>query len=141
MRTGDSLAPLGDQQSGYIALSRLHRLLARQLDDSIPAGRRTAVVLGDVDHEEIFPSSVTWAHDIGATPEILVHPATNQPYIYNRNLSNKPQDKIKDPANTPMFWEANPDTANMRNVAFVDGSVKTIKEAEWQKMVKRYGLK
>jgi len=72
--------------------------------------------------------------------ELFLHPATHRPYLPNYRISRLPFAKIEEPATTLLFFEDAPDTEEMRNVAYADGHVETISEAEFQQQRKAQGI-
>jgi hypothetical protein len=63
--------------------------------------------------------------------ELFVDPRTKQPYQVNTVLSDHKLAHITKPDEMVVFYEAAPDDDGMRAVAFLDGRVKRIAEAEW----------
>ena len=69
---------------------------------------------------------------------IFVHPGTKEPYLPNATLSGRREDEALNPRGDVMnvaemvaFYEASPSADGTRGVAFLDGHVKRITEAEW----------
>jgi hypothetical protein len=62
-------------------------------------------------------------------------------YLPNPNLSGYRLAKVSSPANMPLYFEAAPAKDFTRAVAFCDGHVKRIGEAEWQKLKRAYKIR
>lgn len=63
--------------------------------------------------------------------QVFVQPDTQRPYKVNTSLSKRSLASFNDPATMVIFYEDAPDADNMRAVAFLDGHVKRIPEAQW----------
>lgn len=72
--------------------------------------------------------------------QICLQPSTHHPYIPNYKISRHSTNHVKHPASTFLFYEDAPDDAGMRNVAYADGHVKAITEAEFQRERKAQGI-
>lgn len=68
------------------------------------------------------------------SPLIFVTPDTNQPYLPNAALSGKKLASIPNPNSTVLFYEPEPMSDGTRAVAYVDGHVLRIPEADWTKL-------
>jgi prepilin-type processing-associated H-X9-DG protein len=71
---------------------------------------------------------------------IFLQPATQRPYLPNYKISRLPDSKIDDPVSTFLFYEDAPNSAGKRAVAYADGHVKLLAEAEFQKERKAQGI-
>ena len=65
---------------------------------------------------------------------LFVQPATNTLYRSNFSLSHRNLASIEDSTATVTFYEAAPDAAGKRAVAFVDGHVTRINERDWPQL-------
>jgi prepilin-type processing-associated H-X9-DG protein len=71
---------------------------------------------------------------------IFLQPATHRPYLPNYKVSRLPDSKIDNPVATFLFYEDAPNSAGKRAVAYADGHVKLLTEAEFQKERKAQGI-
>jgi hypothetical protein len=55
-------------------------------------------------------------------------------FLFNMSLSGSTVTELEEPANTPMFYESQPDSSGKRAVGFADGHAKRVEETEWQGM-------
>lgn len=67
---------------------------------------------------------------------IFLQPQTQKPYATNVVLSRKSLEKIAAPSQVAALYEVNSDTDGKRAVAFADGHVQRVTEAEWTKIKK-----
>lgn len=64
--------------------------------------------------------------------QIFVQPETGRPYLPNYKISRRNLSEFTNPTAVVTFFEDAPDAENKRNVAFLDGHVETLDEADWQ---------
>lgn len=74
------------------------------------------------------------------SPQIFLQPVTKRPYLPNYKISRHFVEDVKDKTSTFLFYEEAPDADGMRNIAYVDGHVKAISEAEFQRQRKAQGI-
>lgn len=66
----------------------------------------------------------------------FLHPATEQPYLFNEILSHKNPAHIPNPQSFAVFYEPEPGVDELRGVLFLDGHVERVKAAHWEKIKK-----
>ncbi|MHB9131071.1 MAG: hypothetical protein ACYDBB_08285 [Armatimonadota bacterium] len=99
------------------------------------------------DHDETFPSLKN-AAELKAALKIYVDedrllrcPRTQEPYMPNASLSTMALGDLKNPTDMVMAFEVSADEDGRRCVAFVDGHVSLLTEAEWAEAKKKSGIK
>ncbi len=73
---------------------------------------------------------------LGNNTAMFHQPGTDAPYVINHALNGLKVSAITIPADTVVVYEAMPWPDGMRNVAFADGHVLLVTEAEWAKLKK-----
>lgn len=69
-----------------------------------------------------------------------MQPVTQRPYLPNYKLSRLSEAQVTNPSRIFLFYEDAPDAGGMRNVAYADGHVLALSEAEFQSQRKAQGI-
>ncbi len=68
-------------------------------------------------------------------------PTTSSQFQFNKSLSYKKRDQIRNPATMVVFYQPFPDPATKKRwVLFLDGSVKQVDEKQWQRLSRASGI-
>ncbi len=68
-------------------------------------------------------------------------PTTNSLFQFNKSLSYKKRDQIRNPATMVVFYQPFPDPVTKKRwVVFLDGSVKQVDEQQWQRLSRASGI-
>lgn len=127
MGVGDTTVmaePLDGQSLSQMSVSNLKQLdlgllqYMQDNDEYLPSMKDVATV-----KKAIYPYL--------KSDQIFLQPETKRPYQPNASLSKRSMASFNDPATMVVLYEDAPDAANTRAVAFLDGHVKRIPEAQW----------
>ena len=94
------------------------------------------------DYDEVLPPMQTPAktqellQPYLKNTEIFRNAETGEPFIPNPVLSGKKYAHIANPASFVMYYEASPAPDGTRGVAFLDASVKRIREEDWPRIAR-----
>ena len=93
------------------------------------------------ENEETLPTLQQLMEDNdGYIKRFLTQPGTELKYLYNEKIAGKSLGEINVVTNIVLFYEAEFSKTGFRLVAFLDGHVEAINEADWKELLKLNGM-
>ena len=92
------------------------------------------------ENDETLPTLQQVKEYDGMNEKFFTQPGTELKYIYNDKIAGKPLGEFNDPTNTVLFYEAEFSKTGFRLVAFLDGHVEAVNEADWKELLKLNGM-